>query len=96
MRVFLALWFFPIVLLGAWYGLSSNDIHFGWRILTRETHDLVFHLYGQMLGMDPEVLPGLVMKAIAFDSLLVMAIAAFRWRKAIRAFVTSRMAQATA
>ena len=95
MRIFLALWFFPVVLLGLWYGLSVNDMHFGWRILTRETHDLVFHIYGQMLGLDPQVLPGLVLKAIIFDSFIVLGIAALRWRRAIRAFFANRFAQAS-
>ena len=75
------MWFVPIVLLGVWYGLSANDWHMGTRIFSRELHDLVFGLYGKMLGMDPKELPGLLAKAVAFDSLIVLAIVAFRMRK---------------
>jgi len=81
MRVLLILWFVPIVLLGVWYGLSVNDWHMGTRIFSRELHDLVFGLYGKMLGMHPSELPPLLAKAIAFDSLIVLAIVAFRMRK---------------
>ena len=81
MRVLLFLWFVPIVLLGAWYGLSANDWNMGTRMFSREMHDLVFGLYGKLLGMEPEALPPLVAKAVAVDSLIVLAIAAFRWRK---------------
>ena len=80
MRILLVLWFFPIVLLGTWYGLSANDWHMGTRIFSRELHDLVFGLYGKLLGMEPEALPPLVAKAVFVDSLIVLAIAAFRWR----------------
>lgn len=81
MRVLLFLWFVPIVLLGTWYGLSVNDWHLGTRMFSREMHDLVFGLYGRMLGMQPEALPPLVAKAVVMDSLIVLGIAAFRWRK---------------
>ena len=81
MRVLLILWFVPIALLGVWYGLSVNDWHFGTRIFSRELHDLVFGLYGRMLGMPPAELKPLVFKAVLLDSLLVLGIAAFRWRK---------------
>ena len=59
----------------------ANDWHMGTRIFSRELHDLVFGLYGKMLGMDPKELPGLLAKAVAFDSLIVLAIVAFRMRK---------------
>ena len=53
----------------------------GTRMFSREMHDLVFALYGKLLGMEPEALPPLVAKAVVVDSLIVLAIAAFRWRK---------------
>ncbi len=80
MRVLLLLWFVPIVLLGAWYGLSVNDWHMGTRMFSREMHDLVFSLYGRLLNVDPEALPLMVAKAVVVDSLVVLGIAAFRWR----------------
>lgn len=81
MRTLLILWFVPIVLLGVWYGLSVNDWNLGTRIFSRELHDLVFGLYGKLLGIEPEALPPMVFKAVIFDSLIVLAIVAIRWRK---------------
>jgi len=89
MRIFLILWITPIVLLGAWYGLASND--FGYAFFTREVHDKVFTLYGDILGLEPEVLPGLVARAIVFDSGIVALIIAFKKRAvlipAVRQFI---------
>ncbi|MEE9314082.1 MAG: DUF6105 family protein [Rhizobiaceae bacterium] len=81
MRTLLILWLTPIFLLTSWYGLSYNDINFGTTVLSRELHDLVFAIYGKMLGIAPELIPLMVLKAIAFDSLLVLAIIAYRMRK---------------
>ncbi len=50
-------------------------------MLSRQVHDLVFQIYGNMLGVEPAKIPAMVASACAFDSLLVMGIAAFRWRK---------------
>ena len=80
MRILLILWFVPVALLGVWYGLSVNDWHMGTRIFSRELHDLVFGLYGKLLGMQPEELPPVLARAIALDSLVVFAIVAFRMR----------------
>lgn len=90
MKTFLFLWVTPIVLLFSWYGLSYYDINFGYRILTRELHDLVFVIYGNMLGLDPESIPPLVLKAIIVDTLLVIGfIIVKRRRKQIWAFIKS-------
>ena len=51
MRVLLLLWAFPLVFFWGWYGLSANDISFGTAFLSRQTHDVVFSLYGNILGM---------------------------------------------
>ena len=67
-------------LMGIWYGLSVNDWHFGTRIFSRELHDLVFQIYGKLLGMEPEALPALLAKAVIFDTLIVFGIVAYRWR----------------
>lgn len=88
MKAFLILWIIPIVLLGGWYGLSYHDINFGYRILSRELHDLVFTIYGNILGLPPESIPPLVLKAIIFDSFLVVGfIVVKRRRKEIWAAV---------
>jgi hypothetical protein len=83
MKWFIILWAGPVALLGSWYGLSYYDISFGFFMLTRQTHDLVFEVYGNVLGIPPETIPPLVARAIAVDSLIVLAIIAFRKRKAI-------------
>ena len=91
MRVLLILWFVPVVLIALWYGLSVNDWHLGTRILSREMHDLVFGLYGRLLGVQPESLPPLLARAVAFDSLVVFAIVAFRlranWWPSVKAYL---------
>ena len=80
MRILLTLWFIPLVLFWGWYALSANDIHFGFTMLTRQVHDIVFQLYGNTLGIDPAKIPGMVAAACAFDTAIVMGIAAIRWR----------------
>ena len=90
MKWFLILWAGPVALLGSWYGLSYYDMSFGFFMLTRHTHDLVFEVYGNILGIAPETIPPLVARAIAVDSLIVFAIIAFRKRKAIAAWWRKR------
>lgn len=68
----LILWAGPVALLGSWYWLSYYDLSFGFFMLTRQTHDLVFQIYGNILGLPPESLPPLVARAIAVDSLIVL------------------------
>ncbi len=81
MKVFLVLWIMPIILLGSWYGLSYYDINFGYRILTRELHDLVFTIYGNLLGIEPESIPPLVVKAVIFDTFLVVGFIVIKRRR---------------
>lgn len=90
MKWFLILWAGPVALLASWYGLSYYDMSFGFFMLTRHTHDLVFEVYGNILGIAPETIPPLVARAIAFDSLIVFAIIAFKKRKSIAAWWRSR------
>ena len=81
MRVILVLWFFPILLFGGWYGLSLNDVNFGLFFLEREFHDLIFILYGKMLGVPAEDVPALIAGVFVVDSLIILALAALRWNK---------------
>ena len=81
MKVFLVLWIMPIILLGSWYGLSYYDINFGYRILSRELHDLVFTIYGNILGIPPETIPPLVLKAVIVDSCLVVGFIVIKRRR---------------
>ena len=90
MKWFLILWAGPIALLGSWYGLSYYDMSFGIFMLTRDAHDLVFRVYGHILGIPPESIPPLVLRAIIFDSILVFALIAFRRRKKIAAWWQAR------
>ncbi len=87
MRYLIALWVSPLALFWGWYFLSLNDINFGYLILSRRLHDLVFQLYGEMLGIDPTMIPGLVARACIFDTFLVGCLIALRRRKAIIAWV---------
>ena len=96
MKWFLILWAAPLIILCGWYGLSYYDISFGFFMLTRDAHDLVFRIYGHVLGMEPDAIPPLVLRAIIVDSLIVLAIIAFRRRKAIAAWWRARRASAQA
>ena len=95
MRWILIFWAMPIAVLGTWYGLSYNDINFGYLILSRQMNDFVFQLYGQILGLPPEDIPGLVLRAVVVDSLLLFGILAFRRRKQIAAWWASRQKPAS-
>jgi Family of unknown function (DUF6105) len=87
MRYLIALWVSPLALFWGWYFLSLNDINFGYIMLSRRLHDLVFQLYGEMLGIDPATIPALVARACLFDTFLVGCLIAFRHRRAIAARV---------
>ncbi|WP_192178792.1 DUF6105 family protein [Mesorhizobium amorphae] len=90
MRILFALWAAPMALFWGWFYLSLNDINFGYVMLSRRLHDLVFELYGQMLGIDPAIIPGMVAKTCVFDGFLLMALWAFRRRRNIAAWVRNR------
>ena len=90
MKWLLIFWGGPVGLLLAWYFLSLNDMSFGIFMLTREAHDLVFTLYGNILGIDPALLPPMVLRAIIFDTFLVFGLFAFRRRKQIIAWWRAR------
>lgn len=78
MKWFIALWAAPMALIGSWYTLSYYDLNFGTRFLSRDLHDLVFIVYGNLLGIAPEAVPPLVMKAILVDTALVVGILVLR------------------
>jgi hypothetical protein len=90
MKTLLLLWALPITILGAWYGLSYYDMSFGIFMLTRDAHDLVFQIYGNILGIAPETIPPLVLRAIIVDSLILFAIIGYRRRKQIKALWMAR------
>ena len=80
MRIILALWAAPMFLFWSWYALSANDISFGTAFFSRDIHDLVFNIYGRVLGVPGTEVPAMIASACAFDTAIVFAIAAFRWR----------------
>jgi hypothetical protein len=88
MRYLIAAWVAPLGLFWGWYFLSLNDMNFGYIMLTRQVHDLFFQLYGDALGIEPSTIPLLVAKACILDTLLILAIWAFRRRKAIAAWLS--------
>ena len=90
MKWFLILWAGPIGFLLGWYGLSSYDINFGTFFFSRQMHDLVFQIYGQILGIPPKDIPPLVLKAILLDSCVVVALMALRKRKELRRWWSGR------
>lgn len=86
MKWVLFFWALPLAILGSWYTLSYYDINFGYLILSRQMHDVVFQVYGNILGLPPASIPPLVLKAIIVDTLLLVAIMSFRRRRAIVAW----------
>lgn len=90
MRWFLFLWALPIAVLGGWYGLSYHDMNFGFLMLSRTMHDLVFEIYGNLLGLPPEDIPPLVLRAILVDTVIVGGILVFRRRRKIASWYRSR------
>ncbi len=81
MRVILILWFIPLFLFWGWYALSVNDIHMGVLFLTRQFHDHLFDIYAAILHMPREDVPLAIAGVFAFDSVLVLGLAALRWYK---------------
>ena len=86
MRWVFAAWALPMGIFWGWYFLSLNDMNFGYVMLTRDAHDILFELYGQMLGIDPATIPGLVAKACILDTAIILAIWAFKRRRALAAW----------
>lgn len=90
MRYIFALWAAPLVLFWGWFFVSLNDMNFGYVMLSRQFHDFLFQIYGQILGIDPTIIPGMVAKACIVDTLLLLAFWAFRRRKAIMAWIKAK------
>jgi hypothetical protein len=73
-----------------WFFLSANDMNFGYAMLSRQVHDFAFQLYGQMLGVDPAIIPGMVARTCVFDFFLLMGLWAFRRRRNIAEWIRQR------
>lgn len=83
-------WATPLALFWGWFFLSLNDINFGTIYFSRALHEVLFELYGQMLGLDPSTIPWLIAKACVFDTLILLAIWAFRRRKELKNWYNSK------
>jgi len=81
-----ASWAVPMIVFWGWYFLSLNDMNFGYVMLSREVNDLLFQLYGEVLGVDPATLPPLVARTCVFDGLMLAGIWAFRRRRELTAW----------
>ena len=90
MRALIVFWAAPLILFWGWFFLSLNDINFGYVMLSRQLHDLAFQLYGQILGVDPAIIPGMVARACVFDTFLLMGLVAFRRRRQIAEWIRQR------
>lgn len=92
MRYILIFWAAPLGFFWGWYFLSYNDINYGMSFFSRKMHDLVFNIYGHILGIDPQIIPGMVAKACIIDTAIIFGILAFRRRKQILAWWEARRA----
>jgi hypothetical protein len=90
MKYVLAVWATPLLLFWGWYFLSLNDINFGSIYLSRRLHDLVFQIYGNVLGIDPKIIPAMIAQACIVDTAILVAIWAFRRRRGIAAWARIR------
>jgi hypothetical protein len=93
MKYLVAIWATPLLLFWGWFFLSLNDMNFGYIMLTRDVHDLVFQLYGDFLGVDPASIPAMVAQACIFDTFFIAAIWAFRRRRELAAWARAGWAR---
>jgi hypothetical protein len=92
MKSVLIFWGGPVLFIAGWYWLSYYNLSFGMFFFSRQLHDLVFQIYGKILGMPPADIPPLVARAIGIDSVLVFSLLAFRRRAKIAAWWRRRQA----
>lgn len=90
MKWLLVFWAGPILFLGSWFTLSYYDISFGTFFFSRQMHDLVFQIYGNVLGIPPDEVPPLVLRAIILDTAIVFGLVALRRHRQLRAWWSGR------
>ncbi len=95
MRYVILFWALPMSFFWGWYFMSLNDYSLGTQFLSNEMHQLVFSIYGHVLGVDPSEIPAMVAKACIFDTILIFGILAFRRRTQIRQWWQDRKAAKT-
>lgn len=89
LKYLLIFWGIPVGLLACWYGLSFNDINFGYVLLSREFNDVVFKIYGQILGVDPSFIRGALVNVLLVDTVIIFALFYFKPIKRLRALWAS-------
>jgi hypothetical protein len=95
MKYILFFWAVPMGLFWGWFGLSYYDMNFGWLILSRVVHDFAFRFYGDILGIDPAVIPAMVARACVVDTAIIFGILGWRRRAEIRSWWEARRAAST-
>ena len=90
MRALFWFWFTPLAVFWSWYYLSLNDA--GAIFFSRELHDHVFGIYGDLLGIDPHSIAPMIAKALVIDSFILGGIVAFRRRRRIAEWWRQRRA----
>jgi hypothetical protein len=83
-------WFLPIAFFWSWYFISLYDLGMGIKFFSPEIHQTVFQLYGSVLGIDPDLIPAMVAKALVVDSAIVFGLVVLRKHRAIARFVAAR------
>lgn len=95
-KLVILLWALPMVLFWGWYALSINDLNFGTIFFSRDLNILVFDLYASTLGISPAEVRDALAGACIFDSMLVLAIVAWRlrqsWYPQLSGFIAARLA----
>ena len=87
MRYILIFWAAPLGLFWGWYFLSYYNINFGLLIFSRLVHDFAFQFYGDLLGLEPALIPPLLVQACATDTLVIFGILLFRRRNQVLAWM---------
>lgn len=85
MKYLLIFWGIPVGSLALWYGLSFNNINFGYIVLSREFNDVVFQIYGQILGIDPSVIRSALIRLLLVDTVIIFAFFYFKPIRRLRA-----------
>ncbi len=91
MKYVIAIWAAPLVVFWGWFFLSLNDLNFGWPVLSRQVHDIVFSIYGEILGVEPTAIPMMVAQACVLDTAILLGIWAFRRRRELTALARRRI-----
>lgn len=90
MRYILIFWALPMSLFWGWFGLSFYDVNFGLLVFSRMFHDFALEIYGAILGIEPETIPLLLLKACVVDTALIFGILGYRRRREISAWWRER------